>query len=296
MKIDDLKLFVLVVELGGFSSAADALNLPRSNVSRRINDLEKELNINLLTRTTRRLTPTPIGQEYYNSLKDILPELDRAHELVKTQSQSPTGKIKVGLLHEADILLHDVIHSFLHDHPNISLETHLSALGYHDILTYGLDACVHIGAISDSSFIARRVAPIKGKLYATPEYVSKYGRPGSLADLDEHFMVLLRRPDGRLDNHWVFNKGEVTVNSRLVSNSAYYIRHAVFQGDGIGMFAELMMKPFVERGEIIDLLPDHETFFDEVSLVYPRRKGLSFAARLFIDYVLEEVEKIQGLS
>ncbi|WP_188691064.1 LysR family transcriptional regulator [Bowmanella pacifica] len=293
MKIDDLKLFMLVVELGGFSSAADALNLPRSNVSRRVNELEQQLNVKLLTRTTRRLTLTPTGLEYYQSLQNIIPQLDQAHEAIRTHSHSPSGKIKIGLLNESDILIHEILQSFLQKYPNIRLETHLSGMGYHDILNYGLDACVHIGSIDDSSFIARPITPFKRKMYASRGYVEKHGRPQKLEDLQQHFLLMLRWTDGRLENNWVFNKGSVKVDSRLIANSSYYIRHAVFQGDGIGVLPEVMAKPFVQTGEIIDLLPEYEMTLDDLWLVYPSRKGLSYAARLFIDYVLEEVAKIQ---
>lgn len=296
MKIDDLKLFILVVELGGFSSAADALNLPRSNVSRRINDLETELNVKLLTRTTRRLTLTPTGQEYYQNLQNIIPQLDKTHEAIRTQSHSPAGKIKIGLLNESDILIHEILYKFLKEYPNIQVETHLSSLGYHDILNYGLDACVHIGHINDSSFVARPIARFKRKLYASPEYVEKNGHLDNLEAIKDHFVIILRWPDGRLENRLVFNQGEVTVDSRLISNSSYYVRHAVFQGGGIGLLPEVIMQPFVDSGDIIDLLPDHEMTLDNTWLVYPSRTGLSYAARLFIDYVLNEVQQVQESS
>lgn len=292
MKIDDLKLFMLVVELGGFSAAADALNLPRSNVSRRINELESELNVKLLTRTTRRLTLTPTGQEYYQNLQNIIPQLDQTHEAIRTQSHSPAGKVKVGLLNETDILIHDLLYRFLEEYPNIQIETHLSGLGYHDIMNFGLDACIHIGPIEDSSFIARPIASFKRKLYASPAYVAKHGKPQSLDELHDHFLLILRWPDGRLENRWIFNGGEVSVDSRLISNSSYYVRHAVFHDGGIGLLPEVIMQPFVDNGEIVEILPDYHMLIEDSWLVYPSRKGLSYAARLFVNYVLDEVKKL----
>jgi DNA-binding transcriptional LysR family regulator len=289
MKIDDLKLFMSVVELGGFTSAADALNIPRSNVSRRIKDLEVELNVKLLTRTTRRLTMTSVGLEYYNSLQSIIPMLDQTHEQIRTQSHQPRGNIKVGLLNESDILLHDILERFLDKYPKINIELHLSSVGYRDILNYGLDASIHIGDVMDNSFVARPIMPFTRKFYATQRYLKQHGRPDSLADLQAHNVLTLRLPDGQLDNKLIFNHGEVMINSRVISNSSYYIRHAVFQGDGIGILPEVMMKPFVESGVIIDILPNFETTLDNIWLVYPSRKGLSYAARLFVDYILDEM-------
>lgn len=290
MKIDDLKLFMLVVELGGFTAAADASNLPRSNVSRRINDLEDELNVKLLTRTTRRLTLTPTGKEYYQNLQNIIPQLDQTHEAIRTQSHSPVGKIKIGLLNETDILIHEILYGFLNEYPNIQVETHLSSIGYHDIMNYGLDACVHIGPINDGSVIARPIASFKRKLYASPDYIKKQGMPLTLSDLHRHFLLIIRWPDGRLENRWEFNKGDIVVDSRLISNSSYYVRHAVFHGGGIGLLPEVIMQPYVDRGEIVEVLPDHHMTLDDTWLVYPSRQGLSYAARLFVNYVLDRVQ------
>ncbi|MFM5338181.1 LysR family transcriptional regulator [Aeromonas enteropelogenes] len=292
MKIDDLKLFLSVVELGGFTSAADALNIPRSNVSRRIKDLEDELNVKLLTRTTRRLTMTSVGLEYYNSLQNIIPMLDHTHEQIRTQSHEPTGNIKIGLLNESDIFIHDLLKRFLEKYPKINIELHLSSVGYRDIFNYGLDASIHIGVVNDGSFVARPIMPFTRKLYATPHYIERHGRPKSLEDLHQHNVLTLRLPDGQLDNRLIFNRGEVVIHSRVISNSSYYIRHAVFQGDGIGILPEIIVKSFVESGELIDLLPEYETTLDNIWLVYPGKKGLSYAARLFIDYILAEMASI----
>ncbi|MGY3859323.1 LysR substrate-binding domain-containing protein [Aeromonas intestinalis] len=289
MRIDDLKLFLSVVELGGFTSAADALNIPRSNVSRRIKDLETELNAKLLTRTTRRLTMTPVGLEYYNNLQHIISQLDQTHEQIRTQSHQPVGNIKIGLLNDSDIFIHDIIKCFLTRYPKINIELHLSSVGYRDILNYGLDASIHIGDVIDNSFVARTIMPFTRKLYASREYVARHGRPACLADLHHHNVLVTRLPDGQLDNKLTFNHGEILINSRMISNSSYYIRHAVSEGDGIAVLPELTMRAQVESGAIIDLLPEYETTLDNIWLVYPSRKGLSYAARLFIDYVLEEV-------
>ncbi len=293
MKIDDIKLFMLVVELQSFSSAAEALNLPRSTVSRRISELEAKLSAKLLIRTTRNLTLTTTGLDYYNNMLNIIPQFDKANEVVRTQSHSPTGRIKIGFINESDILCHDILQGFLRQYPNIQIETHLSSLGYHDIISYGLDASIHIGPIADSSFVARQIKPFKRKLYAGRQYMEKFGKPESLNELKDHSIILLRWPDGRLENTLQFQTESVVVNSQLIVNNSYFIRHSVLAGSGIALMPEIVVKEALATGEVVDILPEHETMIENIWLVYPSRQGTSHAARLFIDYFLDEINKWQ---
>lgn len=293
MRIEDLKLFMLVAKLGSFTAAADAMNLPRSNISRRISDLETELQGKLFTRTTRRLTLTPIGQGYLISLQDIIPELDHANDSIRTQNQNPTGKIKIGLLNESDILIHGVLQDFLDQHPNICVETHLSNLGYHDIMNYGLDMAIHVGQISDTTFIARPIAAFTRKLYASPSYIAQHGQPQSLEALHQHKLIMLRWPSGQLENLWSFKQGQISIQSQLISNNSNYIRHAVFQGTGIALLPELIAHKHLASGELIAVLPEYEMQLENIWLVYPSRTGQSFASRLLIEYLLEQIPNIR---
>ncbi|HCP57166.1 MAG TPA: LysR family transcriptional regulator [Pseudomonas sp.] len=293
MRIEDLKLFMLVAKLGSFTAAADALNLPRSNISRRINDLESALQGKLFTRTTRRLTLTPIGQGYLTSLQEIIPGLEHANDSIRTQNQNPTGKIKIGLLTESDILIHWVLQDFLTRYPNISIETHLSNLGYYDIMNYGLDMAIHVGPISDTSFIARPIASFIRKLYASPDYIAHYGAPRSLEDLHQHKLIMLRWPSGQLENLWRFKQAEISIESQLISNNSNYIRHAVFQGAGIALLPEIIAHKHVANGELVEVLPAYEMQLENIWLVYPSRTGQSFASRLLTEYLLEQIPMIK---
>lgn len=289
MKISDLKLFILVAQYKNFSAAAEALNLSRANVSRKINELEEKLCCRLFTRTTRRLALTPAGFEYLNSIQNLVPRLEAANESIRNQSISPMGHIRLGLIGDADTLAHHLLKNFLDTYPHITIETHVSNLGYHDIMNFGLDACLHIGEITDKSFIARPLTPFIRKLYASPEYLAEHGVPQSLEDLKQHALLNYRFANGLLETYWQFEQAQVQVNSRLTSNSAPYIRHAVTKGAGIGLLLEVSVTEDVQSGALVEVLPEHISHLDNIWLVYPDRIGLSHAARLLIDYLLRAV-------
>lgn len=289
MKISDLKLFMLVAQYNSFSAAAEALDLSRANVSRRINELEDELCCRLFTRTTRRLALTPAGVDYLNSIQSLVPRLESANESIRKQNSTPSGHIRLGLIGDADTLAHDLLQHFLDAYPNITIETHVSNLGYHDIMNFGLDACLHIGEIADKSFVARPLTPFIRKLYASPKYIAEHGMPQSLEDLSQHALLNYRFANGLLETYWQFEQAQVQVNSRLTSNSSPYIRHAVTKGAGISLLLEVSVVEDVKSGALIEVLPEHVSHLDNIWLVYPDRIGLSHAARLLIDYLLNAV-------
>ncbi len=293
MKIKDLRLFLSVVELGSFAAAASAIDAPRALVSRRIGELEAELGSKLFTRTTRKLSLTSTGENYYQQLMEIVPRLESLNESVRNQRNTPTGSVKLGLIGDADIIAHNLLQDFLHTYPQITLETHVSHSGYRDILTHGLDACVHIGDIQDNSFIARPLIRICRKLYASPDYIATNGAPVSLDDLDHHALIISRWFNGELDNRWKFNFGEYRAYSRLISNSSHYVKHAVLCGAGISLLSELSVIGELESGSLVEVLPDHEVYIDDAWLVYPSRKGMTHATRLLIDSIMNEAERIK---
>ena len=294
MRIDDLRLFLSVVELGNFAAVAHSLDVPRAQVSRRIGDLEHALGCTLFTRTTRKLTLTPAGTDYFMQLQEIIPRLETLNQSIKNQSSAPTGSVKLGLIGDADILAHDLLVNFLDKYPLITLETHVSNLGYHDIMNYGLDACVHIGEMKESSFVARPLTTVSRKLYASPAYVAAHGMPQQLDDLHQHALLIHRLASGELEDCWNFNTGPLKVSSRLISNSSHYIRYAVLKGAGISLLPELSVKAQVASGELLEILPTHKVYLDDAWLVYPSRKGMTHAARLLIESLLAESALLLG--
>lgn len=283
---------MIVAQYQSFTAAAEALDLPRANVSRRIADLEHELCCRLFTRTTRRLSLTPAGHEYLDRIGNLVAPLEAANEAMRNQSISPTGHIRLGLIGDADMLVHELIQTFLKTYPLITVEYHVSNLGYLDIMTFGLDACLHIGEVNDKSFIARPLSVFFRKLYASPSYIEQHGMPETIKDLEQHFLINHRMANGQLENRWEFENESISVDCRLTSNNSYYVRHAVLNGTGISLLLELNTLEDVRKGNLVEVLPEHRSRLDNLWLVYPNRVGLSHAARLLINYLLTEMERL----
>ncbi|MBY6186699.1 LysR family transcriptional regulator [Marinobacter hydrocarbonoclasticus] len=296
MRTEDLKLFMTVVELGSFSAAAEAMDLPRANVSRRINELEKRLGSTLFTRTTRKLSLTPVGQELYQRFETLMPQLDAALDSVRSQSQHPVGRVKLGLLPEAEVVLHPLLQQFMSQYPRISLEVYVSTLGYQDITNQGLDLCLHAGQLEDSSFVARSLGRFGRALYASPDYLAQHGHPTQLDQLSQHRLLGFRWPDGRSERHWPFEHASVAIEPALVSNSMTYLRRATLDGSGICHLPELQAVQHVQSGELVPLLTEFKSPQEEVWMVYRDRMGLSHGARLLMEWLLNEVPKITAMN
>ncbi|MBY5990873.1 LysR family transcriptional regulator [Ferrimonas balearica] len=292
MRTDDLKLFMAVVELGSFSAVAEAWDLPRANVSRRIGELEKRLGGTLFTRTTRKLSLTPVGQELYQRFESLMPMLDAALDSVRHQSQSPVGKVRLGVLPEAEVILHPLLQQFMSRYPELRLEVLISTVGYHDIVNLGLDLCLHAGPMVDSSHIARPLGRFGRRLYASPDYLATHGRPTTLEALAHHRLLGFRWPDGRVEHHWQFEQAQVPVNAALISNSMTYLRRATVDGTGISHLPELMAMQHLQNGELELLMPELVSPQEEVWLVYRDRLSLSQGARLLLEWLLEYVPEL----
>ncbi|MFA0543933.1 LysR family transcriptional regulator, partial [Vibrio sp. 10N.222.52.B7] len=157
MKIADLKLFTTVVELGSFTAAANALDLPRANVSRRINDLEKSLGIQLFFRTTRSLSLTKSGELYYKELLNALSALDKANHVASNLSEVAHGQIKIGLLPETSDIMQSTLFKFQDMYPKVELDIRNISNAFVDMYRQGLDLAMHGGTLSDANVVARKV-------------------------------------------------------------------------------------------------------------------------------------------
>jgi DNA-binding transcriptional LysR family regulator len=296
MKIKDLKLFTHVVELNGFTAAANALDLPRANVSRRISELEHELGVKLFYRTTRRLSLTQQGEEYYNALLDALKSLDRANDVVMNEAKTPKGKVKLGLMPESDESLQPLLFKFQNLYPEISLDIRNISNGFADLYRLGLDIVVHSGKIENTDVVARKLIGLPKRLVATPTYIEEKGGVSSIADLQNHVCVCYRLPNGNIDDVWEIGGKPQQVQSRLNSNNIGFVKRAVLQHQGIGCLPSILVDKEIESGQLCQLLAHEQFTIDNVWLLFPERKNISRSSQLLIDFLIQEVPSIAGLS
>ncbi|QQX82543.1 LysR family transcriptional regulator [Shewanella sp. KX20019] len=295
MRIEDLKLFTIVVKLGSFTAAANALDLPRANVSRRIGELERALNAQLFFRTTRQLRLTQHGEAYYHELLTVLDGFEQAKNKLLDIDDKPVGKVKVGFLPESDETLQPALAKFQQLYPDIELDLRITNNYVTDIYTQALDFVIHAGKVQDSGFIARRIVSLGSGMYASPEYIQEKGEPKSIGELAKHDAVCYRWPDGTLHDKWDLTTEVVKVNSRFSCNHMGFVRRAVVGGQGIGFMPPLFALAAIESKQLVRILPEYESKKEDVWLIYPDRKGISLPTRLLIDFLLQEIPERAGL-
>jgi len=288
----DMQMFVKVVESASISAAAERLNLAKSAVSRRLAELEARLGASLLTRTTRRLNLTDSGRAYYQRSLAILADLAEAEAAVAQSHAALSGGIKValplsfGLLHLAPL-----IQAFMRQHPEVRFDLDFNDRQI-DLMQEGFDLAIRIADLADSSFIARRLAPIRHALCASPGYLAHAGTPRVAADLENHVCLAYsnlanpglwsyRGPDGA--------PGSVRVPVRLAANSGEFLIRAALAGEGLLLHPTFYLQDALRSGQLLRVLPDHAWPELSAYAIYPPTRHLSRRVRVLIDYFAEHL-------
>ncbi|MCY9855246.1 LysR family transcriptional regulator [Vibrio mediterranei] len=296
MKIADLKLFTKVVELGSFTAAANALDLPRANVSRRINELEKAVGSQLFHRTTRNLSLTNSGSTYFDEITQAIELFDRAQQSLSSSRDMLTGKIKLGVLPETYDLLQPILFEFHDKYPEIQLDIRSISNGFNEIFQQGLDIAIHGGTIFDSDIVARKVIQYRRALVASPEYVEEFGALESLDELDQHKCICFRWPSGDIDSQWHFDSGTASVKASLIANSVGFIKGATIRGRGISFLPTMMIQRELKQGTLVPLLHQETAIKEDGWLLYPQPKTLNKASKVLIEHLSSEIPRLNQLS
>ncbi|MDJ0614070.1 MAG: LysR family transcriptional regulator [Rhizobiaceae bacterium] len=284
-RFDDLEVFAKIVSAGSMSSAAREMGLSPAVISKRMQRLEDRLGTRLLNRTTRQISLTEAGEGYYERVVAILAGVEEAEDFVARRSSIARGVLKVsaptsfGRMHLAPHLV-----KFLNANPDLSLNLDLSD-DYVDIISGGFDVAIRIGELPDSTLVARKLAPVRRVLCATPKYLNKAGEPKILEDLDHHNLIAPHNQGPwRLEG----NKGLVIYrpNSMLITNSSEVVRETVLSGMGIALRSTWDIGSELRDGKLTRVLPQFSSSKGlGIYAVYPSRNFLPAKVRLFIDYL-----------
>lgn len=286
--LDDLKSFVEVVENGGFSRAARHLGVSKSIVSRRVARLEAELGTRLLSRTTRGISPTEAGLEFKARGERVLAELEEAREAVARQAGGAVGRLRLsvplsfGLRHVAPVLA-----EMARRHPRLEMDISYSDRLV-DLIGERFDAAIRIGALQDSSLVARRIAPVRSVLVASPDYLARHGRPATPADLAAHECLIYT---GRTVPEWPFRAGKRTIairpEGRLRSDSGDAILQWAIAGLGIADEPSFLVSDEIANGTLEPLLLNHARPDYGIYVVRPPGAYVPGKVRALIDMLVE---------
>ncbi len=286
-----MEAFVRVAEARSFSQAAVRLNSSKSVVSRQISALEAELGARLFHRTTRSLTLTEIGEGYFQRCVRILSEIDEANQSVSQLQAAPRGTLRVnapmsfGFLHLAP-----AIPDFLARYPEVDVDMTMNDR-YVDLIEEGFDLAVRIGKLDDSSLVARRLAPMRMVICASPAYLAQRGYPQTPDDLRHHECLLYN--SGRLPrDEWRFIRADgsqwvMPITGRLCTNNGDALRAAALRNLGLVSLPTFIVGGDLQSGTLVSVLADWVDQGSALHAVYPHSRHLSPKVRAFVDFMAE---------
>ena len=290
-----LQAFARVVELGGFTKAANSLRLSKTTVSDLVQSLEKRLGVRLFQRTTRRVTVTPDGAAFYERCAHILADLDEAEASVMQAHVAPKGRLRVDMPSAlARLFIIPQLPPFLARYPDLRLELGLGLRPVH-LLEEGIDCVVRIGMQPDSSLVARRVGTMSFVCCASPAYLREHGTPRRPEELSAHRCVnYVSNRTGRVID-WEFARGrqkvELTLDGVLAVNDHDTYVVAGLMSFGIVKVANYVARPYLESGQLTQVLTDWTAEQLPISVIYLQSRHLSAKVRIFVDWVSELIQQ-----
>lgn len=291
MDLNAVTVFTQVVDCGSFTHAAEALNMTKSTVSRKLAELEQHLGVRLITRSTRSLVLTPEGERFYQSSIQMHEIMSQAELEVSANQDLIRGPLNVVLPVElGHQVLAKYIHSFLKEHPNVTLNLELTNREV-DIIAEGIDLYAQIGELLDSSLVSRYLTTSKRALVASPEYLEQFGDIKTPSDLKPPFRLIeVMNKAARLPKwHLQLEDGEsilIELPCQLRVNTITACLTACVDGLGIAVLPEFICRDHFQTGKLIRLLPEYDMPEVSVSLVYADRQLMPKRKKVFIDYLL----------
>jgi DNA-binding transcriptional LysR family regulator len=291
MDLDSIRIFLRVVERGSFTAAATQLDMPLSRVSRKVRQLEDDLGVQLLYRTTRRVSVTEAGRDYYERClraEEILLDADRQARALRTE---PEGTLRVLVPYAIGLLeLEPALAEFRRRYPLVQLVLIYdnSAL---DLVEQGFDVALRTGVLTDSGYVARSLGWSHAKLAASPHYLDRTGRPRTPQDLADHDILFVGRDTPGLTLRLTNAAGdvaEVPVRPVLISNESVTVLRQAASGGGIALISTHFTTRRLENNELEIVLPDwHRTDDVELHALYPKRATLDSKVRAFVEFLTE---------
>lgn len=292
--IDDLTLlraFVAVVETQSFTRAGATLGIMPSTISKHIKSLEQRLDGRLVTRTTKHLSITEIGQRFYERCLHVLHEIQQAEFEVSEYNAEPQGLLRISAAttlatrHFAPIFV-----SFLKKYPKVKLDVSLS-VSSEDLVVSGIDIGIRISSELDPNLVALKIAPNMRVYCASPGYLFAHGKPTKPAELAHHNCLVMR---GVLHSaRWTFRLPDedtqtINVSGNFVADNGDLLRQAMLAGLGIGYLSRFMVQEHLTSGQLIELFPESRTVTSTIYAVYPARRNLPLKTRAFLDHLRAE--------
>ncbi|NLS01502.1 LysR family transcriptional regulator [Rhizobium sp. P38BS-XIX] len=296
--MNDFRYFVTIVDRGGFTSAGQALGLPTSTLSYRIKQLEERLGLVLLLRTSRRLSLTEAGNEFYRHALATVENANEAEHAMRTRLSDPAGTLRYTTAPVvAQFIMPPIVNSFMSRYPKVTLVQHV-ANHCVDIVGERFDLAirVHRAAVQNSNFIQTTLASIPWYLFASPAYLKRYGEVETPQDLATHQMLLFSKDSSQprltLSHQLTGQREEIAVAPRLLSSCMTSLKDAAKAGIGITALPAYLCGAETRSGDLAMVLPGWLADDTRLTALMPYRVGLSAAVSAFIDHLATSCQDV----
>jgi DNA-binding transcriptional LysR family regulator len=283
-----MAVFAKVVDTASFAEAARHFGMSPAMVSKHVRTLEERLGVRLLNRTTRRVSATEVGQNYYERCLRILSELEDAERAAGDQQAAPRGVLRLTAPVSFSFRhLAPAIADYLSAHPDVSIDLSLND-HYVDLIEERFDVAIRVGRLADSSLISRKLCSIAMTVCASPAYLEANGTPQEPSDLTKHNCLVYTYAMRQSAWRFVDRAGQehiVQVNGRFLANNGDALLALAVKGAGIVLSPDFIVEDDVQAGRLIRLLPEFAAGETPVHAVYPHSKYLSAKTRTFIDFL-----------
>ena len=290
MDLNEVAVFIKVIQSGSFSKAAKQLAMPNSTVSAKVSSLEKRLGLTLIQRTTRKLNVTPAGEAYFTRCLQGLEEIRAAEDEITAGQDQPKGLLRITAPADLGIaLLPDLAVKFTKKYPLARLEMILTDRRV-DLVAEGVDLAIRAGELKDSSLMAKKLGAVYFAPFASPAYLKAHGTPKTPSELKSHTCLQFAPFSGA---PWKLAgpKGSVSIaiQPQMIANDLNVVKTLTLSGAGISLMPTFQCYPEVNNGKLMRILDDWRTPLSSVHFVYPAQKFVPLKLSAFMEMATDSI-------
>lgn len=288
-RIDLFRIFARVVECSSFTRAADTLGVPRSSVSAAVQELERRVGARLLHRTTRKVSPTQDGVAFYERCQRVIADVEDTENLFRQTAAQPSGRLRIDVPGRIGrLIIAPALPEFLDLYSQIDIDLGVTDRAV-NLVEDSVDCVLRVGPLSDSGLIARPIGKLPLINVASPSYLSLHGTPSTPDDLERHWAVNYASPSsGRIEEwEWIEHDSLRTMQlrGRVTVNTAEAYIACSLAGLGLIQIPAYDVRPHLEAGELVEVMPNYRAAPMPMTLLYPHRQHLSRRLQVFADWL-----------
>ena len=296
LDLNQLAIFIRVVDEGSFTAAGKSLQVPKSRISRMVADLESNLGVSLLQRSTRQVSLTQVGADYYNNCKHLVAEIMDVHAEISDRQDRPHGLLRIAVpMVVGSGILGRFVAQFQQAYPDVRVEICHTDRQV-NLIEEKFDLGMFVGELPESSLVARTIAETDLMLCASPEFIELNGMPSSLEELQSMAFVKIGEGMQVESFDMIHVSGEIStikLEPHIVTNHIAAAMNSIIQGAGVGVLPLFMASEYLLTGRMIPIMNDWSFRPQSLSVVYPSRQYLSLKVRCFIDFLVTEIEQLK---